>query len=258
MRVTILGCGHSAGVPIIGCECVVCRSPNPRNIRGRVSVHIEINGLSIIIDTSPDFRQQILRENINKVDGVLYTHDHADHTHGIDDLRSFNYKRDAGLPIYGNAAALNSIQSRFGYAFAGKPSIGLWIRPSLLPHMLPDEPVVRFEIQGVEVVAFQQQHGKIVSMGYRIGDFAYSTDTNHLPDSAFEALAGVKVWVVDCLRYTPSFSHSHLEQTLEWVRRVQPEQAILTHMAHELDYDTLLAELPSGVVPAFDGMKIEL
>lgn len=258
MRAVILGCGHSAGVPVIGCNCQVCSSTNPKNKRLRVSVLLQINGLNLIIDTSPDFRQQMLLQHINKLDAVLFTHDHADHTHGIDDVRSYNYMADGAIAAYGNRATMEILRQRFGYIFQPKPQSGIWFRPAIEPKILPDEPVHRFTIGDTAITAFQQQHGKVISLGYRVGNFAYSTDVDTLPERAFEALAGVETWVVDCLRYTPSFSHSHLERTLEWIARVKPKRAVLTHMAHEFDYDTLKAELPVGVEPAYDGMVIKL
>lgn len=260
MRVTLLGCGNSTGVPVIGCHCPVCQSTNPKNTRLRVSVHIEINNLSIVIDTSPDFRQQILLNKINKIDAVLYTHDHADHTHGIDDLRPFNYVQNSDIAVYGARQTLESLQNRFVYAFLPRPPEGAMFRPSLVPQVIEmgGNSAQCFNVQDIEITAFEQQHGKFTTLGYRIGDFAYSTDVDHLPESAFAALEGVKYWVVDCLRYTPSYSHSHLERTLEWIKRVQPEKAILTHMAHELEYDALAAQLPPGVVPGYDGLTLTI
>lgn len=258
MKVTILGCGHSLGVPVIGCGCAVCTSDNPKNKRLRVSVLVQVDGKNIVIDTSPDFRQQILSTNINRLDAVLYTHDHADHTHGIDDLRSFNILQNDVIPVYSNAEIIESLKKRFSYVFLPKPTENATFRPSLSANILPDMPIYEFMLGETKIIAFEQQHGKSITLGYRIGDFAYSTDVNALSDSAFEALSGVKCWIVDCLRYTPSYSHSHLSQTLEWISRVNPNQAILTHMAHEFDYDKLLSELPAGVLPAYDGMVIEI
>lgn len=258
MKVTILGCGHSLGVPVIGCDCPVCTSDNPRNKRFRVSVLVQINGMNIVVDTSPDFRQQMLRVNIRKIDAVLYTHDHADHLHGLDDLRQFNVLQNDVIAVYSNAEIMEAITKRFSYAFLPKPTENAMFRPSLIPHILPAIPIHEFNIGKTRVTAFEQGHGKSKSLGYRIGDFAYSTDVNVLPDTAFAALAGVKYWVVDCLRYTPSYSHSHLERTLEWIERVKPKQAVLTHMAHEFDYDKLSSELPAGVVAGYDGMALEI
>jgi phosphoribosyl 1,2-cyclic phosphate phosphodiesterase len=257
MKVTILGCGASTGVPLIGCECSVCTSDNPKNNRLRVSVLIEINGINLLIDTSPDLRQQALNNHIRRVDAVLYTHDHADHTQGLDDLRAFNHLSNKVIPIYSRQRTIASLQQRFSYAFLPKPE-NIWLRPCVEPVILPETATHDFTVAGIPVTMFTQNHGKTTSLGYRIGDFAYSTDTNGLPDSALEALHGVKVWIVDCLRYSESFSHSHLELTLGWIRQVKPELAILTHMAHEFDYDILSAELPSGVVPGYDGMVLDM
>lgn len=253
----MLGCGGSAGVPSIGCSCSVCTSTNPKNNRTRVSIFIEINGINILVDTSPDLRQQVLREKISRIDAVLYTHDHADHVHGIDELRSFNYLLGAPLPVFGDIYTMDILQKRFAYAFMEKPQ-NQWYRPTLLPNTVAGGAIRQFEVLGVPVTAFEQNHGKGVSLGYRIGNFAYSTDTDFLPDSAFEALAGVDTWVVDCLRYTPAPTHAHLETTLSWIDRLKPKQAILTHMAHELDYDILSAELPPGVLVGYDGLEIHL
>lgn len=258
MKITILGCGNSLGVPVIGCDCAVCTSNNPKNKRLRVSVFIEINGINLLIDTSPDFRQQMLLNNIRKIDAVLYTHDHADHAHGLDDLRQFNALQGDAIAIYSNDEIIASLQKRFAYAFLPKPASDSLFRPSLVPHIFPDADIHEFKIGKVSVIAFKQQHGKTHTLGYRIGDFAYSTDVNILSDAAFEALRGVKFWVVDCLRYTASYSHSHLENTLEWIERVKPKQAILTHMAHEFDYEILQSELPSGVFAGYDGMVVQV
>jgi phosphoribosyl 1,2-cyclic phosphate phosphodiesterase len=258
MKIIMLGCGSSSGVPMIGCDCKVCRSDNPKNKRTRVSCYIEEEGANLLIDTSPDLRQQALRHDIRRVDGVLYTHDHADHTHGIDDLRSFNYLSGKSLAVYSNASTLAVLKQRFGYAFMGKPE-NVWSRPSFMPQPLPETAIHEFTACGIKVTAFEQGHGKIKTLGYRIGKFAYSTDTDTLSDTAFEALKGVEVWMVDCIRYSSkSYGHAHLEKTLEWIQKVKPKQAILTHMSHDFDYDTLKSELPPGVVPGYDGMVINL
>lgn len=256
MKVTILGCGSSTGIPMIGCKCPVCTSENPKNQRSRVSLLIEINGKNLLIDTSPDLRQQALREGVTRVDAVLYTHEHADHTHGIDDLRAFNYLSGNAVPIYCDQPTYDSLQTRFCYVFQPKPEV--WYRPWLIPHILPSAPVHRFEVFGIPVVCFEQMHGKVTTLGFRIGDFAYSTDTDGLSETAFEALAGVKTWVVDCLSYKKSMTHATLDITLGWVAQVKPELAVLTHMSHEMDYDKLTRELPAGIVPGYDGMVLSL
>lgn len=255
MRVTVLGCGGSTGVPFIGCDCGVCRSDDPRNKRTRVSVLVEAGGSNLLIDTSPDLRQQALRENIRSLDAVLYTHDHADHLHGIDEMRSFNYLADDSIPVYGDAATLAELKQRFPYAFLPRPE-GIWYRPSLTPRAIP-EPLAEFEAAGVKVRPVEQRHGKHRTLGFRIGGFAYSTDCNELPDATLEALQGLEVWLVDCLRPTPSPSHAHLELTLRWIEQVKPKLAVLTHMSHDFDYDSLLNSLPKNVIPAHDGLVLE-
>lgn len=257
MKVTILGCGNSTGVPAIGCSCEVCRSSNPKNKRSRVSVLVEGKGVNLLIDSSPDLRQQALANGINRVDAVLYTHAHADHANGIDDLRSFNYLSGKSLPAYGNAHTLSNLSASFPYIFTPKTGKDFY-GASLTAHILPDEPVHTLNIYGISVTCFEQLHAKTNTLGYRIGNFAYSTDVKQLPETAFEALEGVEAWVVDCLHYKEAFSHSHLAQTLQWIERVKPRLAVLTHMDHDFDYDRLSAELPAGVVPGYDGMIIEL
>ncbi len=256
MKVTILGCGSSAGVPLVGCSCDVCTSDTPKNKRSRVSVFIEFNGKNLLIDTSPDLRQQALDNDIKRVDAILYTHDHADHTHGIDDLRSFNHLKGDSLPIYCNKTTYNSLLKRFEYAFKEKPDI--WYRPSLRANILDEGAIQHLNVEGVEITAFEQTHGKTITLGFRIGNFAYSTDVNALPDTAFDTLKSLDVWVVDCLRHTTSPTHANLEMTLNWLERVRPKRAILTHMGHEMDYDSLINLLPNGVEPAYDGMEIHL
>lgn len=257
MQVVLLGCGSSAGVPMIGCECAVCTSSNPKNRRSRVSVFVKTDGRNILIDASPDLRQQALANKITHIDAVLFTHEHADHTHGIDDLRSFNHTSDRDIPVFSDAQTITSLTTRFDYVFKGKPKYG-WFRPSLKPAPIKDGDIVAFEVLKQPVTAFRQHHGKTTTLGFRIGDFAYSTDTNELPETAFETLKGTKVWIVDCLKYTASFSHSYLERTLEWIDRVKPNRAILTHMTHDFDYDTLARELPKGVEPGYDGLVVDL
>jgi phosphoribosyl 1,2-cyclic phosphate phosphodiesterase len=176
---------------------------------------------------------------------------------GIDDLRAFNYLSGNRLPAYGNAETMNTLSARCPYIFSKKPD-KVFYGASLEAHALPEVATGEVVINDIPVTYFDQIHAKIKTLGYRIGSFAYSTDLNALPETAFDALEGVEVWLVDCLRYTESYSHSHLSQTLEWIAKVNPRLAILTHMSHEFEYDRLSNELPSGVVAAYDGMLIEL
>lgn len=257
MRITVLGCGWSSGVPIVGCDCPVCTSGKPRNARRRVSVLIEgEDGTRVLVDTSPDLRAQLLDAGISTLDAVIYTHGHADHVHGLDDLRPINYRMKKAIPAYGSAETLAGIRERFGYACRPPDPEAPWIRPSLeLKEILAGQP---FAVGGLEVVAFVQLHGDMPSLGLRFGRFAYSTDVKELPEAAFAALRGIELWIVDCAGFEPHPTHSHLDETLRWIERAGPKRAVLTHMSHRLDYDQLLAHCPPGVEPAFDGMVLEV
>ncbi len=255
MKIIMLGCGSSTGVPEIGCECAVCASKDPKNQRSRVSIHIEVGGAHILIDTSPDLRLQAISNGIKRVDAILYTHDHADHTHGIDDIKSFNRLQDAPIPIYANEETMASLKERFSYAMQPRPE-GVWYRAAVIPHIIP-ESLKDFDVLGVRVTPILQNHARMTSLGFRIGNFAYSTDVNGFSEESFAKLEGLDVWIVDCLQYASSYTHSRLELTLEWIARLKPKRAIFTHMAHQFDYATLAAELPPGVEPGYDGLIIE-
>jgi phosphoribosyl 1,2-cyclic phosphate phosphodiesterase len=256
MKVTILGCGASGGVPLIGCSCAVCISTNPKNKRTRCSALVEVNGARLLIDTAPDLRAQALREGFNTIDAVLYTHNHSDHTNGIDELRAFNYHAKQALPVYGTAEMLNHLQMQFGYAFLPPNPSGSWRSPSLIP--MPIGEYQEFSIKNVMVQSFLQYHGKGKTLGYRIGNIAYSTDVNNLPEQSLQLLDSLDLWVVDCLRYDEAKTHAHLELTLQWIERVKPKRAVLIHMAHEMEYEQLKRELPPHVEPAHDGLLIKL
>lgn len=250
MKVTILGCGTSGGVPRVDGYWGAADPSNPKNRRRRVSILVEEGDDRLLIDTSPDLREQLLDAQVKNINAVLYTHDHADHTHGIDDLRFLMHSMGHKIPVFADEHTLKTLKHKFDYIFRdqqGYPSIceGHLIEP----HM---------QFGGLDVVAFPQVHGPNTSYGYRFGDVAYSTDLNALTPEAIEALKGVKVWIVDCLRYKPHATHAHFEKTLSWIELIQPERAILTHMAWEIDYETIKAECPDGVEPAFDGMVIEI
>jgi len=256
MRVTMLGCGPSWGVPRIGGIWGACDPTNPKNRRRRVSVMVEEGGATLLIDTSPDLRAQLLDAGVRRIDAVLFTHAHADHLHGIDDLRSVNRLMKKALPIYADAETLTAIRQRFGYVLTPSPGPA---GPGFYKPVL--EPVViegPFTVACIPVTPFAQDHGFSTTLGFRFGQFAYSTDVIELSDDAFAALAGVEVWIVDCVRREPHVTHSHLAKTLGWIARLKPRRAILTHMDESLDYATLSRELPPGTEPGYDGLVIDL
>ncbi|MGF1607699.1 MAG: MBL fold metallo-hydrolase [Rhodothalassiaceae bacterium] len=251
LTVTLMGCGTSTGVPRLPDDWGACDPTNPKNRRTRPALLVQSDTTTLAVDTGPDFRQQMLAAGATRLDAVLYTHDHADHTHGIDDLRGFFFQRRAPVPLYGAAETLATIQQRFDYIFVsrqGYPVIGRAVKIAPQP----------FRIGDIDVRPFVQGHGAITSLGFRFGDLAYSTDVNALDAAALEALAGVRIWIVDAVRYHPHPSHAHLDQALDWIAQVRPARAILTHMAPDMDYDTLCRTLPEGVEPGFDGMVFQV
>ena len=254
MRITVLGCGTSTGVPVIGCDCPVCRSDDPRNQRLRCSILVEVGDARLLVDTGPDLRAQALRAGIKTVDAVLFTHSHADHLHGIDEVRSFNIHRGGPIPAFTDRATLQHIEARFGYTLHGSRPMKGWWRPALIPHRI-DGP---FEAAGLAITPIAQRHGNMGSLGFRIGDFAYSSDVDAIPADSFERLRGLDLWIVDALRDRPHPSHAHLERTLGWIAELAPKRAVLTHMSHEVDYATWAARLPAGVEPARDGLELEV
>jgi phosphoribosyl 1,2-cyclic phosphate phosphodiesterase len=262
LEFTILGSGSSTGVPRLGGkdgagEWGECDPNNRKNRRTRCSLLVKRAKTTVLIDTSPDLREQLLAAKCGHVDAALITHAHADQTHGIDDLRALTFITGKRIDFYADAATLKQLTDRFSYCFAGV----LGYTPILHGRIVP-EPFAPFSVNGeggqIPVTAFWQQHGPIRSLGYRFGPVAYSSDVNALDEEAFEALAGVEVWIVDALRYLPHPTHAHLDLALEWIAKVKPERAILTNMHIDLDFETLRRELPDGVEPAFDGLRFEI
>lgn len=245
MKITILGCGASPGVPVVGIGWGECDPNDSRNRRSRASILLQFNGKNILIDTSSDLREQLLRHNINRIDAVVYTHAHADHVDGIVELRPLCFIDNKLIPIYASPKTLAEIKTRFYFLFNETPYI------ILDPHIISD----KFELFGLEFLPFSQNHGPSDSLGFRIGDFAYSTDVKAFPAESLQLLAGVKTWIVDCLRISPNATHAHLAQTLEWIEIIKPQRAILTHMDLTLDYKKINAILPTGVELAYDGMS---
>jgi phosphoribosyl 1,2-cyclic phosphate phosphodiesterase len=257
MKVTVLGCGASWGVPKIGGDWGQCDPANSKNRRRRAGIAVEEAGATILVDAAPDLREALLSCNIKRIDAVIFTHAHADHLHGIDDLRVPSWIFGRPIPAFGDAKTMATIRQRFGYTVEGirdPNASGYYYQPLLEPHEITGA----FTAAGVAVTVFEQTHGRTPSLGLRFGKFAYSTDVVGLDDAAFAALAGVEVWVVDCMRRTPLPTHSHLAQTLAWIERVGPKRAFLTHMDETMDYAALRGELPPRVEPAYDGMVIEV
>ena len=254
IEVTILGCGSSGGVPLIGNIWGPCDANDSRNTRRRVSILVKKNKKTFLVDTSPDLRMQMLDAKVKDVDAVLYTHSHADHVHGIDDLRAFCWQRkdNKPLPIYSDQYTIDQITNRFDYAFENKygPAV-----PSLAANTIS---IGNNTIQGVNVEAIKQIHGKGFSLGYRFDNVAYSTDVNNLPNESMEQLKDLDLWIVDCVRYEPHYSHSHFDQTISWINKLKPKRAILTHMGHWLDYNELKNKCPDNVEPGIDGMVIKI
>ena len=251
MKVTVLGSGTSNGTPRIGGDWGNCDPTQPKNRRRRASIVVETATTRLLIDTSPDLRDQALDAGFSDFDAVLYTHDHADHCHGIDDLRQIVRLRDRSMDIYADRKTLNSLHRRFAYAFASE-NPHHW--PFLSAHELGDT----VKIGDIGVVSFIQDHGAGTTLGFRFGQFAYSTDAMAMPEAAFSALKGIDLWVVGALGTEPHPTHAHVDLTLSWIERVRPKRAVITHMSAELDYATLSSKLPVGVEPAYDGMVIEV
>lgn len=260
-RLTILGCGSSGGVPRIGAKWGKCDPENPKNRRRRCSVLVEQfqdrgRATRVLVDTPPDMREQLLATRVETLDGVLYTHDHADHTHGIDDLRMVAFAQKKRVDCYFDEETGKVLMNRFGYCFEGKAEGGY---PSILiGHVIASD--ASFEITGaagaIDVTAIRQHHGNLSSLGFRFGNVAYSPDVSDLDEDVIESLQGLDVWIVDALRYEPHVSHFHVKKALAWIDRLKPKRAVLTHMTGDLDYATLARELPEGVEPAYDGMEI--
>ena len=252
MEITILGCGSSSGTPAIGCQCDTCTSADPRNHRTRCSAYIRCGERGLLIDTGPDLRQQALREGIRQVDAVLYTHPHADHLNGIDDLRAFCYVKQGAVVLYGNAFTMDNITSRFGYALQAPSKV--WDKPVLLPEVV-DGP---FEHDGLSITPIPLQHGSWPCLGWRIGNAAWLTDLSHIPDESLALLQGLDVLFLDCLNMDGYPSHLGFHQSREWAARIGARRTVLIHMIHRLEYHALSALCPPGVEVGYDGLRVQL
>ena len=248
----MLGCGTSSGVPRIGGDWGDCDPADPRNRRTRASIAIQTKTTTILVDTGPDMRTQLLAAGIGALDAVIWTHEHADHTHGIDDLRQLFHARGAPIPGYADAPTLEVLKHRFGYVFEGRYGYPASAEPRLLADTV--------RIGDVSVQTVEMPHGEIVSRGLRFEadgrSIGYATDFHEITDEMEAFFAGVDLWIVDALRRRPHPTHPHLEMTLAAIERLAPGRAVLTHMDHSMDYATLAAELPAGVEPGYDGLEI--
>lgn len=260
LRFTILGCGSSGGVPRLGGLWGACDPENPRNRRRRCSVLVErIEGGNVtraLIDTSPDMRAQLLDAGVGLIDGVAYTHPHADHVHGIDDLRMIVFNRGARLPVWADADTSAALTTRFAYAFVQPP--GSAYPPILDLHEIGETP---FEIPGpggpIRFEPIPVRHGRIRALGFRIGDVVYLPDVSEIPEETWKLLGDIDTWILDALRYKPHPSHAHLDLSLDWIRRAAPRRAVLTNLHLDLDYEELNARIPEHIVPAHDGLVLE-
>lgn len=252
LRLTILGSGTSHGVPMIGCSCPVCTSSDPRDQRTRCSAAFRFDGRVLLIDTSPELRLQCIAQGIERVDALLYTHHHADHVAGLDDIRIFNHRQSAALPVFSNAATLARLRQMFDYAFAENPDY-----PSAKPSLTANEISGPFDLFGRRVTPIPYLHGELVVFGYRVGDVAYCPDCSYMPDASRELLRGLDALVLDGLRRRPHPTHFNLEQAVEEARRIGARRSYFTHIAHELKHSDTNSDLPEGMELAHDGLVIE-
>lgn len=251
VSLTVLGCGSSSGSPVIGCTCPTCISVNPKNKRSRCSAWVQTDGLSLLIDTGTDFRAQALREQIKQVDAILYTHPHADHLNGIDDLRAFCFAQQDRIPIFGNAPTIANIQNRFDYAFL--PASNHWDKPVLSAQIITE----CFKIKNTQIITVEVQHGHWQCAAYRIGNIAWLTDLNAISADALLKLHNLEYLFLDCLRDMPYPSHLGFDQSIELAQKIAAKQTYLIHMTHHLEYNALRKRCPRGIDVAFDGLTVQ-
>jgi phosphoribosyl 1,2-cyclic phosphate phosphodiesterase len=252
MKIIFMGSGTSMGVPTVGCECAVCLSENPRNKRTRASLLVQAHNLNLLIDTASDFRAQAIRENLKRIDAVLYTHSHADHILGLDDLRPFSYYQQQHIPCFGNKESLDAISTMFRYVFS-EPQPG-----GSIPR-IDIRPVDGFfEFEGLAVQPLPVLHGKLNVNGYRIGSMSYITDCSEIPEETYRLLRGTSVLILGVLRYAPHPTHLNVEKALRIIDKVEPDAAYFTHISHDFDHERTGSELPSNVYLSYDGLSLEL
>ncbi len=254
LEITILGCGSSSGVPAIGNNWGNCNPENPKNKRLRSSILIKSKDLSILVDATPDLRQQLLNANVTNLDAVLITHCHADHINGIDDFRFLNVIMNKDLDMYATRENIEEIRKRFSYVFEklSPKANGFYYKPCLIPNQIDG----LFKIKNIEILSFQQDHGFGESTGFRIKNFAYSSDVFDINEKNLKKLRDLDLWIVDCLRFKPHKSHAHFDKVMKWIDLIKPKKTILTHMNYEVDYDQINSLLPENCQAAYDGLKL--
>jgi phosphoribosyl 1,2-cyclic phosphate phosphodiesterase len=252
MRVTVLGSGTSHGVPMIACDCAVCRSDNPKNHRCRASVTVHCNNRTVLIDTTPELRLQALAVGLNHVDAVFITHTHADHIFGMDDVRRFNDIAGVEMPVYGDAGTLKDIRRIFRYIFVKTQQGGG--KPRLALRELPDS----FDLYGMQVQSMRVWHGKLGIRAFRFDDFAYVTDVNRIPPRSMARLTDLKLLIIDAVRIEPHVTHYGLYEALDVIEKLKPARALITHISHRMDHDTVSKLLPASVELAYDGMVVDV
>lgn len=253
MKVTFLGTGTSQGVPVIGCTCEVCRSMDFRDKRLRTSLMVEVQGVNLVIDTGPDFRVQMLRERVDKLDAVLYTHEHKDHTAGMDDIRSFNFLQKSPIPIYARDQVIDQLKKEFSYVFADLRYPGV---PQVEINKIRNE---KFKIQGIEITPINVFHYKLPVFGFRIQDMVYITDANSIPEKEWKKLLNCRILIINALQHHDHISHFNVSEAIQVAQKVKADQTYFTHISHKLGKHKMESEkLPENIHLAFDGLQIEL
>ncbi|WP_026966175.1 MBL fold metallo-hydrolase [Algoriphagus terrigena] len=253
MKVNFLGTGTSQGVPVIGCDCEVCKSLDFRNKRFRTSIHVEAEGVSLVVDTGPDFRMQMLRAGVQRLDAILFTHEHKDHTAGLDDIRPFNFMQQTDIPIFAARNVLDQVQREYAYIFSSKKYPGV---PQVEPVEITENP---FNVKGLDVTPIPVLHYKLPVFGFRIGDFSYITDANHIPEESMKLLEGTEVLVLNALQITPHISHFTLDEAIAVAKKIGARRTYFTHISHRLGlHDAVDKQIPEGMALAYDGLELTL
>ena len=253
MKVNFLGTGTSQGVPVIGCDCEVCKSLDFRNKRFRTSIHVEAEGVSLVVDTGPDFRMQMLRAGVQRLDAILFTHEHKDHTAGLDDIRPFNFMQKTDIPIFAKRNVLDQVQREYAYIFSPKKYPGV---PQIEQVEITENP---FNVNGLAVTPIPVLHYKLPVFGFRMGNFSYITDANHIPEESMKLLEGTEVLVLNALQITPHISHFTLEEAIEVAKKIGAKRTYFTHISHRLGlHDAIDKQIPEGMALAYDGLELTL